>query len=330
LGTPLFFLLGNLSIYNEAIIWALAWAMAALLFAWLSQRQNGRSVTLLLVAFSLCAPAALLSRATFGVPLVMIALLLGFPLLREKRLGPFLALLLPLGAGLVFYLFLSYARFGNFIGIGYDHYINSVHREFTHKYGMFSLQRVPYALADYFGPRFPTIQAQAPFLKGDRHFFLQPQLYSLSNSETYLPVPFAASWLLAGAILGIACLLRKGCSDWFERGAAVSFGLQAIGILCFYALAQRYSVELYPFLIFCFLVFLRHSQLLLARSYRVIIGLVAVSITVNSLATISWLADADQNVQPETRAIWNRTKRPLKRARERSDQIVITALQKRF
>jgi len=61
-----------------------------------------------------------------------------------------------------------------------------------------------------------------------------------------------------------------------------------------------------PFLIFCLLVFLRRGGVFLARTYRVMIGLVLVSITVNSLATVSWLVDSDQNVRPETRAIWNR------------------------
>src|SRR5437667_5788401 len=59
-------------------------------------------------------------------------------------------------------------------------------------------------------------------------------------------------------------------------------------------------------LIFCLLVFLRRGGVFLARTYRVMIGLVLVSITVNSLATVSWLVDSDQNVRPETRAIWNR------------------------
>jgi hypothetical protein len=64
-------------------------------------------------------------------------------------------------------------------------------------------------------------------------------------------------------------------------------------------------VDLYPFLIFCFLIFLRYSKRLLPRIYPVLIGLVAVSITVNSMATISWLLDAEQNIQPETHEILN-------------------------
>jgi hypothetical protein len=305
-GTPLLLLLGNLSIYNEAIIWALGWSMAALFFAWRSWDAAGRALVFSLLAFSFCAAAALLSRVTFGAPLLLIALLLGFRLLREKRWPLLTALFLPVGAGLAFHLFLSYARFGSFVGISFDYYINPVHREFAHKYGMFSLRRVPYGLIDYFGLRLPSVQPHAPFLKADRHFFGHPQLYSLPFSETYLPVPLAASWLLTGAIFGVICLFRKRCSDSFEPGTAVAFGLQALGILSYYALSQRYSVELYPFLIFSLLVFLRCGGHFLVRSYHVIIGLVIVSITINSLATVSWLVDADQNVRPETHAIWNR------------------------
>ena len=305
-GTPLLLLLGNLSIYNEAIIWAFGWSMAALFFGWRCRNAEGRALVVSLVAFSLCASAALLSRVTFGAPLLLMALLLALCLPRANRLRLLAALFLPLGAGLAFYLLLCYARFGSFAGISFDHYINPIHREFAHKYGIFSWQRIPYSVADYFGLRFPSLQWQAPFLKADRHFFAHSQLYSLPFSETYLPIPWAASWLLAGAILGAICLVRRNCADLFERGTAAAFALQCLGILSYYALSQRYSVDLYPFLIFCLLVFLRSGGVFLARAYRVMIGLVLVSIMVNSLATVSWLVDSDQNVRPETRAIWNR------------------------
>lgn len=305
-GSPMLLLLASPSIYNEAFIWAFGWSMASLFFGLRCRNAAGRELMVSLVAFSLCASAALLSRVTFGAPLLLVALLLALRLPRANRLRLLAALFVPLGTGLAFYLLLSYARFGNFVGTSFDHYINSVHREFVHKYGIFSLRRVPYSLADYFGLSLPSIQAQVPFLKADRHFFAHPQLYSLSSSETYLSVPWASSWLLAGAILGVICLLRRNCADLFERGATVAFALQCLCILSFYNLSERYSLDLYPFLIFCLLVFLRSGGSLLTRTYRVIIGLVLVSITINSLATVSWLVDSDQNVRPETRAIWNR------------------------
>jgi len=75
----------------------------------------------------------LLSRATFGAPLLLVAVVLVFRVAREDRLRRLAALLLPLAAGLSFSLLLSYAKFGTLTGEGYEHYINSVHREFAHK-----------------------------------------------------------------------------------------------------------------------------------------------------------------------------------------------------
>src|SRR5437773_11375694 len=76
LGSPLLLLLGNLSIYNEAIIWGLALSLAALLFAFRSRQAEGNALTRALLAFSLCAGCALLSRATVGAPFILIARIL--------------------------------------------------------------------------------------------------------------------------------------------------------------------------------------------------------------------------------------------------------------
>ena len=67
-------------------------------------------------------------------------------------------------------------------------------------------------------------------------------------------------------------------------------------------LAQRYAADLYPFLIFCLVIFLRSGGVALMRSRHVMIGLIALSVVVNSLATVSWLMDADQNVPAETKS----------------------------
>jgi hypothetical protein len=44
----------------------------------------------------------------------------------------------------------------------------------------------------------------------------------------------------------------------------------------------------------------------LLRWRHVMIGLIAISVVVNSLATVSWLVNADQNVPPETRVAWEK------------------------
>jgi hypothetical protein len=141
-------------------------------------------------------------------------------------------------------------------------------------------------------------------LRADRHAVPKSSFYSLPFSETYLSVPWCSSWLVLGGILGIAKVLRPNSSDAFERGAAIALFVEFICILSFFTLAQRYAVELYPFLILCLLAFLRASGATSLRTRYAIVGLVGLSIVVNSLATASWLADADQNVRPETRTIW--------------------------
>src|SRR5215510_10256089 len=86
LGSPLLLLLGNLSIYDEAIIWGWAWSLAALYFALGSRQSKGAALTRSLLAFSLCAAGALLSRATFGMPFILIAPLLALRLKHENRI----------------------------------------------------------------------------------------------------------------------------------------------------------------------------------------------------------------------------------------------------
>jgi hypothetical protein len=305
-GSPLLLLLGNLSIYDEAIIWGLSWSLAALHFALRSRQVETHALTRSLLGFSLCAAGALLSRVTFGIPFILIALLLALRLPRENRIINLLVLLLPLGTAFLFYIWLSYARFGSFVGVNYDYYVNPVHNEFAHKYGLFSLRRIPFSLADYFSLRFPGIERRPPFLMADRHSYNYPSLFSNADSEVYISLLWSSSWMVLAAIMGITCLFRRKGFNLFARGATVALLAQFVCILSYFVLAQRYATDLYPFLIFCLAVFLASGGTTLLRSRHLLIGLVAVSVVINSLATVSWLINADQNVPAETRAAWER------------------------
>ena len=303
-GSPLLLLLGNLSIYDEAIIWGFALSLGAIFFAFRSRKAEGSALTGALLGFSLCAGCALLSRVTFGAPFILIAPLLALVIRPENRIINLAALILPLGAALAFYIWLSCARFGSPVGVNFDYYINPVHAEFAHKFGVFSPRRIPYSFADYFGLRFPAVQSKPPFLAADRHSYDYPWLYSNDFSEVYLPLPWCSGWLVFGAIMGIICLVRRSCADAFERGAAVALFGQCLCVLSYFLLAQRYAADFYPFLIFCLVIFLCSGGVALLRSRQLMIGLIALSVLVNSLATVSWLVDYDMNVPTETRAKW--------------------------
>jgi hypothetical protein len=306
LGSPLLLLLGNLSIYDEAIIWGLAWSLAALYFALRSRQSEGAALTRALLGFSLCAAGALLSRVTFGIPFILIAPVLAMRLGRENLIANLMAVLLPLGAALVFYLWLSYARFGSVTGVNYDYYINPVHSDFAHKYGVFALRRIPYSFADYFSLHFPDLKCEPPFLRADRHSYIHPSLFSNPYSEVYISLVWCSGWLVFAAIMGIAHLIQRKGINLFEMGLAVALFIQFFCILSYFVLAQRYTTDLYPFLIFCLVIFLGLDSAALTRSRYLVVGLVALSVVVNSLATISWLANADQNVPDETKAAWEK------------------------
>jgi hypothetical protein len=305
LGSPLLLLLGNLSIYDEAIIWGFAWSLAALYFAWRSRITEDAALTRSLLAFSFCAGAALLSRATFGAPFVLIAPLLAIRLFNRQSIRNFTALFLPLGAALGFFLFLSYARFGGFSGMPMKYNINSVQRDFAVKHGLFRLKRVPYSFADYFVLRSPKMQREAPFFKANRtDYYPNESLYVMPFTETYSSLLWSSSWILLGAVIGVVMLMRPGGADGVERAIAAIFLLQGILILSFMGLCQRYIAELFPFLVFAFLIFLRQGKIAFQLRY-LLCGLVLISVVINSLTTVSWLVEADMNVPAATRAKWN-------------------------
>jgi len=303
LGSPLLLLLGNLSIYDEAIIWGLAWSLAALYFALRAGEAGAAALTWSLAAFSFCAGAALLSRATFGAPFLLIAPVLALRLIRKNLIRNGAALFLPLWAAFVFYLFLTYARFGALEGMPMRYSTNPEQREFAMKHGLFRPERVPYSLADYFVLRVPRPQREPPYLEGSR----QPcdaNLYVVPFTETYSSLLWCSSWIVLGAAVGMAQLLRPGGFDWASRAIAAALFLECLIILSFMGLAQRYVAEFFPFLGFCFVVFLRRANVAF-RLRHLILVLVAASVVINSLSTVSWLLEADLNVPAATKAKWN-------------------------
>jgi hypothetical protein len=106
-------------------------------------------------------------------------------------------------------------------------------------------------------------------------------------------------------VIGLAMLLRPGGADGVDRAVGAIFLLQVIVILSFMGLAQRYLAEFFPFLIFIFFIFLRQGKIAFQLRY-LFIGLVVVSVLINSLTTVSWLVEADMNVPEGTRAKWIR------------------------
>jgi hypothetical protein len=134
-------------------------------------------------------------------------------------------------------------------------------------------------------------------------FFNHPNLYVMPFSETHLSILWSSSWVLLGATIGVILLGRRGSTDWLDRGIAIALLAQVIIILSFMGLAQRYTAEIFPFLIFCFIVFLRKNGMVLVHMRYAILALIALSIIINTLSTAFWLGQ-DKNLPTETRTFW--------------------------
>ena len=150
----------------------------------------------------------------------------------------------------------------------------------------------------------PNRNVKLRFWKRIGQIIAMRTLYVMPFTETYSSLLWSSSWILLGAVIGVAMLLRPGGTDGVDRAIAAIFLLQVIVILSFMGLAQRYVAELFPFLIFIFLIFLRQGKIAFQLRY-LLIGLVVVSVVINSLTTVSWLVEADMNVPAETRTKWN-------------------------
>src|SRR4029453_17266439 len=143
-------------------------------------------------------------------------------------IGNLAALLLPLGATLVFYVILTYAKFGQLSGMPLDYSINQDQRNFAVKHGIFRIERVPYSFADYFFLRYPEPQNEFPFLRVLWRYFNHPNLYVMPFSETHLSILWSSSWLLLGAIIGFVLLCRRESTDVLDRGIAIGLFAQII------------------------------------------------------------------------------------------------------
>jgi hypothetical protein len=124
-------------------------------------------------------------------------------------------------------------------------------------------------------------------------------------TQTYSSLLWCSPWVLFGAIAGIVLLLLPKTSDLVDLGIAAALFAEILVILAFMGLAQRYTAEFFPFLVFCFVLFLQKGGTALLRLRYAIIGLIVISVVINSLTTTSWHAN-DPYTPIETRTFWNR------------------------
>ncbi|MGV8040841.1 MAG: NPCBM/NEW2 domain-containing protein [Thermoanaerobaculaceae bacterium] len=265
LGSPVAFLISCARLYHEAILWGVAWSVAGLLCAWEASRDGVRQ-GLALAGLAVCTGGALLSRLTFGLPLLVIWVALaawtvtrcntggeGGPA-RRKVAGVVVGVLV-LGAALALAAWYNHARFGS-VWKTFDY--SGFYLDPANFGGELNLRRLPSVLVNYFG-FFPSyLSSQPPFVRMAHSWYADPTVFNEWREES-ISLTFASSWLVVGAVLGVVAMLRR--RDWKELTIQAAVGAQALMILTFYFVTQRYQGDLLPAFVFAFAVFLARTRL---------------------------------------------------------------------
>jgi hypothetical protein len=294
LGSPVLHLVAASNIYFESIAWAFAGTMAALSFltgALLSGDFRARTM----VGFGAFACVASLARPTYGVPLWLVAGLLLWLLVRrpaqERSWRAMLALVMPLVATFLVLGWYNAARWGSpFVFVDLTGYVQRESYEFVLAQGQWNPHRIATGFFNYFTVSPRHFLSAPPYVRLILPVYLNPTYFS-EFRQGFLSIPVSAPWLLPTAIGGIVLTMHRGPRQPALLAAVSLLATQIVLICGFYHIAHRYSLEIYPTLVFAyfyFLAFVPASRLTRAVALEIVL-LVFLSVAINALSQINWL-----------------------------------------
>lgn len=249
-GTPLTYLISCARIYHEAILWGLCgamWCVVALASLVISGEPARRSLGI----FSSAAFITILSRVTFGVPVILASCAFLFAgggrpwTINRNTLGRFF-LLWPIAAALLIAAWYNSARFGSHFKF-FDY--GGFYLKADAIGGDFNVSRIPDTLWHYMGISARYFSSSAPFVRVATANYVRPELFMPDWREQTIPLVVASPWLIVCSVLSLATfggLQRRGVF----LIALFCFLLQTALILSFYFVTQRFAAEFLPLLSF--------------------------------------------------------------------------------
>ena len=246
----------RLSLYQEVCFWGAAFG-AGFMLAALRGLLEDRFPLSRLCWMALLAGLALNTRVTCGINLYgALGLLVGALAFRSQPSSARLRLIAPLAVLGLFAVLtgvVNYGRWGNPFTFA-NYYIYALNLEPAHadnlarmdKYGLFSLERIPYGLIYYFFPIWALPSAQAPYqlLEPLKRLF---DFYELPPSHFALTDPLLVGlfgWFLWRLVRGRAHV----ASPLATTAVLIGLTIGCIMLLSPPAMCYRYRMDFYPLL----------------------------------------------------------------------------------
>ena len=306
LGSPVLHLVGAPNIYFESIAWGFAGSMVALSFlAGALLAGDLRPRTLFGLAAGACV--ATLARPTYGGPLWLVAALaLVIALRRRPAAHPWrvvLAVAAPFVLTLAVQGWYNAARWGSpTVFLDLTGYAQRDRWAFVLEQGQWNVHRLTTGFYNYFTVSNGQFVARPPFVR-----LVLPEYrdaaYSPEFRQGILSVPVSAPLLLPAAAAGIVLAMTRRSGRLVPLAATALLGSQVVLICGFYHLAHRYTLEIYPTLVFASLCFLALVPAAWLSRATAVVGVVllALSVSVNALAQVYWLVHVSPQTPPALR-----------------------------
>ncbi len=305
LGTPLLFIASAPLIYHESMIWGVAWTIVFISYFQRFLDPVRYSLSGSMVGMSISAGLAILSRVTFGLPCIMIFTIIALRQLYVELKNKTWKIRLPkvqsaalIGLPLILCLALqswyNYSRFGSMLTfIDMRYYSSNSSARSVKPLVEFDVERIPVAVRNYFTPRTEHITSNFPYFTlaqvkhyGDKRFELQ------KYKEWTLPLGIGSAWLLAFFVGALVMLCRRRPS--LLHLAIIAFVGQAVLILSYFFITQRYSAEFLPLAVVSIMFVIRETRIrspIFGYASSVFLGiLISISISATVGSTISWLS----------------------------------------
>ena len=288
-GSPLLIILAWPSLFNEAILWALAGSMCAYQALFRIVFYNERTARIYL-QFATFAGITLLSRITFAIPLFLVGAALiithlyrcSFKVGTRSRLA---ALIIPACCATAVQGWYNYARYDSLLAFSPPGGIAS-YLKVSSFGGEWNLARIPANFMTYFGVRHSQLSSSFPYLRPVPALYSPPEIFIQPGwwREDVGTLPFVSPLIFVLFLLGLLAIGR--IRSKLALAGLVLFSLQPILILSYYAATPRYFAEFMPLIVFALAMLLTERRVLLPKTFLTI--LCAVSILSATTMSLAW------------------------------------------